>query len=310
MGEPLIVLVGPTASGKTEVALQLIGRFPLEIVSADSRQVYKFMDIGTGKPVEKDRHHLIDVVDPAQDFTVADYRLMAENVIGEIYRRNKIPLLVGGSGLYIRAVIDGLCPAPRADREIRKNLTEEAERSGNEFLYRKLKKVDPEAACRIHPNDRTRIIRALEVYTLTHKPISYFQKLTEKPLYSILMLGIRYPARILYQRINARVDKMIRQGLVEEVRGLMEKGFGQELKSMQGLGYKEVIGYINGRYPFEEMVRLIKRNTRRYAKRQMTWFRKDRRINWIEPKEENISYIVNEMSSYISKFLEPFTKAL
>jgi len=307
MQKPLIVLVGPTASGKTELALELIKKFPLEIISADSRQIYRFMDIGTGKPLRKKEHRLIDVADPDEAFTAADFVRLAENAAGAIYREGKIPFVVGGSGLYIKVFIDGLCEAPPADEVIRKKLLARAESDGIRALHEELAKVDPEAAEKISPNDSRRTVRALEVFELTRKPISYFQKKTKKPQYRVLMLGIRFPAAELYERINRRCGEMLKSGLVEEVRGLAARGYDGKLKAMDGLGYKEALGFINGKYTFDEMTRLFKMNTRRYAKRQMTWFRKDRRINWIDASGRGTDTVVTELSYLIEDFLKGST---
>lgn len=300
----LIALVGPTASGKTEVAQQLILSYPLEIISADSRQVYKFMDIGTGKLETMDVHHLIDVIEPDENFTVADYKERTETIIEKVYRRKKIPFLVGGSGLYIRAIIDGLCPAPSANLKIRQKLESEADRYGNIYIYNRLTKVDPVVASRVHYNDRRRTIRALEVYEQTGRPFSYYQAKTPIPDYALLILGIRYSLDELYKRINGRVDSMIEMGLVKEVEGLLADGYKENLKSMESLGYKEIIGYLKGRYRLEEAIRLLKRNTRRYARRQMIWFRKDKRIEWIDAIGKEISYITDEAGKILDNFLK------
>ncbi|OIN95691.1 tRNA (adenosine(37)-N6)-dimethylallyltransferase MiaA [Candidatus Desantisbacteria bacterium CG1_02_38_46] len=313
MKKPLVVLVGPTASGKTEVAEQLARRYPLEIISADSRQVYKFMDIGTGKSASggKEACHLIDIVKPDEDFTVADYKKRADRIIKEIYRKKRIPFLVGGSGLYIRAVIDGLCPAPSANWQIRKKLDSEANQYGNIYIYNRLKEIDPVIAGRIHPNDRRRIIRALEVYEQTGNPFSYYQAKTTIPSYDLFIIGIRYPMNELYKKINKRVDLMIKIGLIKEVEGLLAAGYGPPLlavasktggKSMESLGYKEIIGYLMGKYQLEEAIRLLKRNTRRYARRQVIWFKKDKRIKWIDVKGGNISAVIEEAGKVLDNF--------
>jgi len=294
MEKKLVVLVGPTASGKTEVAERLIQQYPLEIISADSRQVYKFMDIGTGKPQRKELHRLIDVLKPDEEFTAADYKKKAEKAMREIYRKRKVPFLVGGSGLYIRAVIDGLCSAPSANWQIRKKLEAEANQCGNIFIYNRLKEIDHIAANRIHPNDRRRIIRALEVYEQTGNPFSYYQTKTRIPDYDLLIIGIRYSLNELYSRVNRRVDLMIEMGLVKEVEGLLAAGFKENLKSIESLGYKEIMGYLSGKHKLENAIQLLKRNTRRYARRQMIWFRKDKRTKWIDAKDGNVSAIIKE----------------
>lgn len=290
MSEPLVVLVGPTGVGKSEVAIQLAKEIPGEIVSADSRQVYRYLDIGTGKPSKAEqaetRYHLIDIVNPDQRFSVANFRTLAEETIDQIHKRARTPLLVGGTGLYIRAVIDGLFPGPGADYGIRRDLAQQAAEFGTEYLYQRLRKVDPDAAKRIHPHDRRRVIRALEVFELAGQPISQLQERNTQPArYDLVLIGLRRPRRELYQRIDERVDGMLAGGLVEEVEGLLAKGFGEDLPSMQGVGYKEMVGFLKGRYSLSEAVRLIKRNSRRLAKRQLTWFGKDRRIVWVDIDE-------------------------
>jgi len=284
----LVVLVGPTASGKSRLAIELAERFNGEIVNIDSRQVYRYMDIGTAKPSDKDRervpHHLIDIVDPDEDFSVAKFREEAVKAIQDIYERGRNIFVVGGSGLYIKALIGGLFKGPGADEGLRSELRREAELQGARYLYQRLKEVDPEAASCIHPHNMVRVLRALEVFYLTDRPISSFQKehgFLERP-YETLKIGVTKDRHTLYRDIEARVDRMIEAGLVEEVKRL---NYPSILKSMQGLGYREIMGYLYGKYTLEEAIRRLKRNTRRYAKRQMTWFRKDRDIHWFYPED-------------------------
>lgn len=281
---PLLVLVGPTAVGKTELAIKLAKELNTEIISADSRQVYKYMDIGTAKPSKKEqgevRHHLIDIVLPSDKFSVADYKREAEKVILDLHNRGKIPFLVGGSGLYIRSVIDGLFQSPKPDYDLREKLKEEARINGNLFLYEKLKLVDKEIADRLHPNDIFRIIRALEVFEKTGQPISRLQKeRTQKPNYNVLMIGLTRERNELYSLIEKRIDKMIESGLVKEVK---------DLSTSHGLGYAQILGFLKNEYSLEHAIYLFKRDTRRFAKRQMTWFRKDERIIWFNLPDENI----------------------
>jgi len=284
---PVWVLVGPTAVGKSRLALQLAPELGAEIISADSHQIYRYMDIGTVKPTLQERknvpHHMIDVVDPDEEFTVADFKKMVEELIVSLWKKGKVPFLVGGSGLYIRALIDGLFPGPGKDPVLRAKLKEEAEREGVLSLHRKLQSVDPEAAIRIHPQDMVRTIRALEVYYLTGRPISYWQEESqkEKPPYRVIIAGLNCERKTLYRMINQRVEKMIGSGLVEEVKNLLPR-YPEDLPSLQSLGYREIIGYLKGNYSLAEAVALIKRNTRRYAKRQLTWFRKDSQIVWFD----------------------------
>lgn len=281
---PLLVLLGPTAVGKTELAIKLAKELNTEIISADSRQVYKYMDIGTAKPSKKEqediRHHLIDIVLPSDKFSVADYKRAAEKVILDLHNRGKIPFLVGGSGLYIRSVIDGLFQSPKPDYDLREKLKEEARINGNLFLYEKLKLVDKEIADRLHPNDIFRIVRALEVFEKTGQPISRLQKeRTQKPNYNVLMIGLTRERNELYSLIEKRVNKMIEAGLVKEVKNL---------STSHGLGYAQILGFLKNEYSLEHAIYLLKRDTRRFAKRQMTWFRKDKRIIWFNLPDENI----------------------
>ncbi len=286
----LVVITGPTAVGKTDVGIDVALAVGGEVVSADSMMVYRGMDIGTAKPTPAERrgvpHHLIDVAEPDEEFTVARYQELAEAAIADIHRRGRVPLLVGGTGLYIRAVVDQYrFPAP-ADPRLRRRLQEDARRFGSARLHRHLMAVDPDTAGRLHPNDARRIVRALEVYYQTGKPFSWFRKQPrggEK--YRLVMFGLTLRREKLYRRIEERVDRLIAAGLVEEVRGLLERGYGPELVSMKGLGYKEIADYLLGQTTLEEAVNILKRNTRRFAKRQFTWFRADDQIRWLDTDE-------------------------
>ena len=292
---PLLVIVGPTAAGKTEVGIKLAERIGGEIVSADSRQVYRFMDIGTAKPSMDERgnvpHYMIDIVNPDEEFTVADYVKGAAKAIREIFKKGKMPVMIGGTGLYVRAVVDGIFSGPGSDTEIRKKLEEEAKKKGLSCLHERLGKIDPEASLRIHPNDGRRIIRALEIYETTGHPISRLQKdgRKRKQEYSPRMFGINRLREELYGRIDERVGKIFRAGFVEEVKMLMDMGYGENLISMEALGYREVIRCLSKKMNLEEAKSKIKKDTRNYAKRQLTWFRKDRRINWINVKRSENS---------------------
>ena len=286
----IIFLVGPTAVGKSEVAVCLAEKINAEIISCDSMQIYKGMDIITSKPSlalrKKIPHHLIDAVSPAAEYNVSRYRRAALKKIKEVIERKKTPLFVGGTGLYMSILIDGIFKAKAEDKNIRERLYKEAKQKGNEYLYVKLKKVDPEAAVKIHPNDTKRIVRALEVFQATGKPISYLQKqrigLAEKYQVRIFCLDIKRDK--LYKRINERVEKMFSRGLEREVKELLKKRLSKT--ATFAIGIKELKGYFDGLYGLEEAKRLMKRNTRQYAKRQLTWFRKDKRINRINIKEE------------------------
>lgn len=288
----LFILVGPTASGKTSVSIELAKRLDGEIISADSMQIYKYMDIGTAKvtPEEMDGipHYLIDIVYPNEEFTVADYKAQAEKVIADINTRNKLPIVVGGTGLYVNSLVYDLnfTQVP-PNEEIRKRLEDLADEHGNEYIHKILEKIDKESYNRINVMDRKRIIRALEIYEVTGKPMSQqgnnFRKPSDK--YNLLMFGLNMDREKLYERINLRVDKMIEAGLIEEVSNLLRMGYHKDLVSMQGIGYKEIIWYLEGEISLEEAIEHIKKGSRNYAKRQLTWFRRDNRIKWVNVDE-------------------------
>jgi len=290
---PLVVLVGPTAVGKTEVGIRVAKKTGGEVISGDSMQVYKYMDIGTAKPSPEEMsgipHHMIDIIDPAEDFNVARFQEQVEKIIIDITDRGKIPIMVGGTGLYVRAVIDHYdFTPPGEDVGKRKDLLKLVEAHGNKYLINILRKVDPVSAERIHPNDTRRLVRALEVYQSTGRPISDFQYSAGMPAkYNLAYYGLTMDRQKLYERIEKRVDIMIARGLVDEVKRLVERGYGPQNTAMQALGYKEIVDYLDGRFSLEEAVELIKRDTRRFAKRQLTWFRRDSRIRWIEVEKFN-----------------------
>ncbi|KUK40952.1 MAG: tRNA dimethylallyltransferase [Clostridia bacterium 62_21] len=285
---PLVVICGPTATGKTEVGILVAGELNGEVVSADSMMVYRGMDIGTAKPTLVERrgvpHHLIDVVEPHAAFSVALYQELAEKCIADIHARGRLPLLVGGTGLYIRSVIDRYRFVAAPDPDLRRRLVDEARLAGPDALHARLAAVDPAAAARIHPHNVRRVIRALEVYHQTGQPITSFQEPQRdaSPKYRLWMFGLTMPREELYRRIEERVDRMLAAGLVDEVRRLLEGGYHRRFTAMQALGYKEIAAYLEGESTFEEAVRLLKRNTRRFAKRQLTWFRRDPRIRWLD----------------------------
>lgn len=286
----VVAIVGPTGVGKTAVAVELAAANGGEIVSADSMAVYVGMDIGTAKPTADEqarvRFHLIDVADPAEPFSVGEFERLAHEAISDILRRGNPAFVVGGSGLYVRAALDGLSKeAPADNPELRRRLLAEAGRLGNESVHRRLAEVDPVSAQRIHPNNLKRVIRALEIYEATGVPASVvFERDAERPrrFENPRVFGLTMSRPALYSRIDERVDLMIRQGLVEEVSRLIERGVNSGLPSMQGLGYKEIAGYLGGDYGLDEAVDLLKKNTRRFAKRQYTWFRADARVRWID----------------------------
>lgn len=286
--KPLVVITGPTATGKSEVGVLVAERVGGEIVSADSMLIYRGMNIGTAKPTRCDMrgipHHMIDIVEPDMDYSVALFQKQAREVIADIHKRNKLPILVGGTGLYIRAVIDDYdFSGVGGNKSLRESFLKEAVKKGPDFLHKRLSKIDPDAASKLHPGDIRRIIRALEVYHLTGRPISSYQRVKYScSLYKLLMFGLIMEREKLYKRIEQRVDKMIASGLIEEVRSLLRCGFNRELNSMRGLGYKEISSYLSGELSLEQAVELLKRNTRRFAKRQITWFRRDNRIKWYD----------------------------
>ncbi|MDP3786203.1 MAG: tRNA (adenosine(37)-N6)-dimethylallyltransferase MiaA [Candidatus Omnitrophota bacterium] len=285
MKERLVFLVGPTAIGKTGISIELAGLINGEVISCDSMQVYKGMDIGTSKPAEglitRIPHHMIDIIEPSDEFSVAQFRRMAVKAIEDIIARGKTPLVVGGSGLYVKVLIDGIFEAPSTDREFRARLKQEADEFGTGILYIRLQEVDKEAASGIHPNDLRRILRALEVYEKAKAPISQLRTntvgLSDK--YEVRIFGLNMERPALYKKIEERVDLMFKEGLVDEAKRLTEKKLS--LTASQALGYKEVFAFLRGEYDIEEAKRLIKRNTRHYAKRQFTWFRRDKRIEWM-----------------------------
>ena len=284
----LLCLLGPTAVGKTEIAIQLAQQLDAEIVSVDSRQIYRQMDIGTAKPTAEEqlaaRHHLIDCVDISQPFSVADYQSLAHTVIADIQNRGKRVLLVGGAGLYFRAIVDGLFEGPGADTALRERLEREAAKHGVDVLHKRLHACDPASAERIHPNNIVRVIRALEVYELTRIPMSELQQQwhPENQRYSFIAFCLTMPRALLYQRIEQRVDVMLANGLVAEVESLLAAGYARDTFALRSFGYKELIAYLDGKCTYLEAVEQLKQNTRRFAKRQLTWFRKDTRIEWID----------------------------
>lgn len=284
---PVIFIVGPTASGKTALSLRLARDFNAEIISCDSMCVYKGMDILTSKPSEaerkKVRHHLVDIISPAREFSVAEYRRLALKAMEDILKRDKTPLFVGGSGLYVKAVIDGLFPSAKKDPGFRRRQEALAKKYGSIYLHNKLKKVDPAAAKNIHPNNVRRVIRALEIYHTEKKPPSELKKNTEPLQYGFRMFGLKQERKELYDNIEKRVEEMFRKGIVREIKRL--SGNSLSVTAKGALGYNEVLGYLRGKYTLEEAKELLKRNTRHFAKRQLSWFRPDKRISWLSPIE-------------------------
>lgn len=286
----VLVLLGPTASGKTAISLLLARSMNAEILSADSRQVYRCLDIGTAKPTAAERdlvpHHFVDVIDPEYPFNAGEFGKQGREVIDEIFARGNVPIVVGGSGLYLRGLIDGFFEGPGADQSLREELYKRLHDIGGEGLLEDLRVLDPAAASRMLPTNTRRIIRALEIVTLTGRPISELQKEKITISFDPVFAGLQWDRKELYHRIDERVDRMIDEGLVNEVFALKRKGYTPRYNALQTTGYVEVFDFIDGKISFEEMVRLMKRNTRRYAKRQMTWFRQDTRIRWFKVESE------------------------
>jgi tRNA dimethylallyltransferase len=282
----VIFLVGPTAVGKTEIAIELAKDLNAEIISCDSMQVYKGMDIGTQKPLpdlrKKIKHHMLDILAPDEEFSAADFRSKALRIIRAVHKKGKIPLFVGGTGLYMKAMVDGLFPSPPKDERLRKRLYKEKEKYGSRYLHDKLNKVDQKAASAIHPNDAKKIIRALEIYHTTRKTVSEMKYKT-RPLsdkYDVEIIGLVRPREELYNRINERVDRMFQEGFLDEAKRFYKKKLS--ITAAQAIGYREIFDYLGGKISLDEAKELIKKNTRHYAKRQLTWFKGDKRVKWIE----------------------------
>jgi tRNA dimethylallyltransferase len=287
----VLAIVGPTASGKTTLSLDVAQLLGGEIVSADSRQIYKHIDIGTAKPSRSERnripHYLIDLLEPTEEYSAGQFGKEARRIFNEIKARGRIPFLVGGSGLYIRAALDGLVDVPEADAEIRKQLADQHKREGLEGLVKELARVDRKSLERMKEVNARRVIRALEVYRITGIPLSELhQRQGTVRSVDALQIGLQWRRSELYRRIDERVDRMMAEGLVDETRHLLEMGFNRNLNAFNSVGYKEVCDFLDGKLNHNTMVELIKRNTRRFAKRQTTWFKADKRIRWIEMSED------------------------
>ena len=305
----LFILAGPTAIGKTEISIKLAQKLNGEIISADSMQIYKYMDIGSGKITKGEMkgvtHHLIDVIEPSEAFSVAEFKEKAESAINQITNKNKLPMLVGGTGFYINSLIYNYSFAStNKDEEYREYLIKLADIEGKEYIHNMLKHVDEEAYNKLNANDLKRVIRALEVYRVSGKPMSEFKE--EQNLldinYNIHYFVLNMDRQKLYSRINLRVDKMVENNLIDEVIKLKEMGYNADMQSMKGIGYKELLYYLNDEISLNEAMEMIKQGSRNYAKRQLTWFRKDPRINWINKDDfysddEIVEYIVNKLCS-------------
>lgn len=293
--KPVLALIGPTAIGKTSLSLTIARKFQCEIISVDSMQVYRYMDIGTAKATKHERlqvpHHLIDIVDPNEPYNAARFVHDCLNAISVIHQKGAIPLLTGGTGLYLQALKNGLFDAPPSDKQTRAYLQDRVAEEGSQQLHKELKKHDPVMAEKLHPNDSSRIIRALEVFLTTGVSMTQHLKTQAQNQKRLMFsnfhsIGLSCERKLLYQRINKRTDQLIKSGLEEEVNGLLERGYGPELTSMQSIGYKHMVQYIIGDWTLEQTREFLARDTRRYAKRQYTWFNRDQSIRWFDRNEE------------------------
>jgi tRNA dimethylallyltransferase len=304
----VLIIVGPTGVGKTHLSLLIERKFraidsfsgKVEIVSADSRQIYRFLDIGTAKPprdiIKSIPHHFINFLRPEEYFSAGMYSRLARRVIDQIFKRGNVPLVVGGSGLYIKALVDGLFTIDIRDEKIRNSLRNRILREDVKVLYKELAKIDPLLAKKIKPNDKQRIIRGLEVYLVSGHCLSDLQETKSTPAnFKSLFYGLNMNRKSLYERINSRVDEMFSNGFLAEVAGLKRKGYSETTNALNTVGYKEALQYMDNAMTYDEMLSLIKRNTRRYAKRQLTWFNNDRRIKWYTLNEEKDYEKIAEM---------------
>ena len=295
----VLFIVGPTGIGKTALSIKLAERMNGEIVSADSRQIYKFMTIGTAKPTHAELaavpHHFIDIKTPDEYYSAGQFGSEARICIADIQKRGKQAIVAGGSGLYIRALMDGLFEPKIADELVKTNLKKEAGENGITVLHDRLNTVDPKTAAKLHPTDSQRIMRALEVFEVTGEPFSNFVDLKPRPAdFEPCILGLTLERSELYERIEKRVDAMLELGLLDEVQDLRKRGYGPDLNALQSVGYREAFLYLDGKLTASEIAALIKQKTRNYAKRQLTWFRKDKRIHWIDlSKFESINEVAN-----------------
>jgi tRNA dimethylallyltransferase len=302
----LLVIVGPTAVGKTKLSIELAKAFQGEVISGDSMQVYKGLDIGTAKikPDEQEGipHHLISWLEPDEPFSANQFQQLTKACIREINNRGKLPILVGGTGLYIQSITHDFRFADVHDPSLRKKWKDYLDQHGKEKLYSQLKEKDPAYAEKLHPNNTRRIIRALEILEATGKSMAYYQRDWHRQSpYDLIIIGLWMEREALYGRINRRVDQMIEEGLVDEVKELLERGIPKTSTAMQAIGYKEIVEYLEGTISLEEAIELIKRNTRRYAKRQMTWFRRMQEVKWFEVKDaKNFAELTKNIIHYVA----------
>ncbi len=311
--KPLVILVGPTAIGKSRIAIEVAQALGTEILTADSTQVYRGMNIGTDTPSEEDRqqvpHRLIDLVEPDEPFNAGEFRRQALEEISRLYEKGLLPLVVGGTGLYVRALLHGLWAGPPGDHTLRRKLEEEARARGGESMYQELSHVDPATARRLHPRDTVKVLRALEVYRQTGIRLSkaHEEHRGQAKPFRALVLGLTMDRALLYQHIDHRVDVELAKGLVDETQTLLAKGYSRNLVSMKSLGYRQMAGYLEGECSFDEAVRRLKRDTRHFAKRQMTWFRKEPGLMWVEVQPDES---VQSVSQRVIKLIERFVKTL
>ncbi|MGC8654035.1 MAG: tRNA (adenosine(37)-N6)-dimethylallyltransferase MiaA [Candidatus Kryptoniota bacterium] len=296
----VLVIVGPTGAGKTRIAIELSKRLNGEIVSADARQIYELIDIGTAKPTNEElnqvKHHFIGTFPLSETVSAGKYSDMARKAINEIFLRNKQPVVVGGSGLYVRALIDGLFDAPEIDEMVKKSLNDRLKNEGALKLLNELREIDPEAAEGLIPQNYKRILRALEVFYSTGEKISVLRRIKPNPPdFSSFQIGVFVERGELYRRIDRRVDEMIASGLEEEANRILSMGYSPSLNALQTVGYREVVSHLRGEISRDRMIELIKKNTRHYAKRQMTWFKKDRRIRWVDGSKLSAGEVADEI---------------
>ncbi|MBC8342455.1 MAG: tRNA (adenosine(37)-N6)-dimethylallyltransferase MiaA [Bacteroidetes bacterium] len=301
----VIAIIGPTASGKTSLGIQLANLLKGEIISADSMQIYQFMDIGTAKPTPEELqaapHHLINIIFPDSPYNAGMFVDQADAVIKSIDQQNKIPIILGGTSLYVKTLIDGMIGATEAPADIKTKIQEDIREKGLEHCYAQLKSLDPESAAELHANDVSRIVRALEVFLTTGQSIKTLQKKHRfaDRRYQPFFIGLDWPREVLYQRINERVKIMVEQGLVKETAGLLKKGYHKKLPALNSIGYRQAVAFIEGKMTHDEMIADIQQKTRRYAKKQMTWYRKNEEINWLEGNQ-----LTSTMLDKIYKFIE------
>ena len=305
----LIVVAGPTASGKTSLSIQLAKQLNTEIISADSMQIYRYMDVGSAKPTAEEMdgvvHHLIDEVSPFEEFSLKQYTDLAKKAIEEIQSKGKIPIIVGGTGLFINSVIDNIAfSETENDENIRRELNQYAKKNGNQALHKILEEIDYDSAEKIHYNDVKRTVRAIEVFRTTGVPMSEHirrSKMLPSP-YDLFYIGLTMDRTVLYEKINQRVDRMMENGLQEEVKKLLSMGLDDSYQSMQGIGYKELIWCLQDRMPLEKAIEMIKQESRRYAKRQLTWFKRDKRIQWFDSSKPRLTErVTGQLNEFIHK---------